>query len=238
VQNTIWPDPEDLWSEGANSKPSCLFVRPQNVEGPLPTLYLLHGKGDQEDDWWANKGQLGGILAETRATPMLIVMPFCAKTKRHIREEQEVLAPSLFRERFAQIDSQVQTRFGSNTDERRAILGISMGGQQALSIVLNNIQYFSALGVLSGMLQDPYDKELIRSVQKWPQNLGQELKLYFHYCGKLEVVFYNSNKEVCKELGGKLKDRDDGKHNWVYWRREISEFIRQLSEKWSQVKVG
>ena len=49
-----------------------------STEKKYPTLYLLHGIGDDEMNWW-REGRADAILdnlhADAKVTPMIVVMP-------------------------------------------------------------------------------------------------------------------------------------------------------------------
>jgi S-formylglutathione hydrolase FrmB len=111
-----------------------------------------------------------------------------------------------------------------------AILGVSMGGKQALSLVLrSHPANFSAVGVISGKLHGDNLEKLERFVKGWPPNLARRLSVYFHYRGKsgTDNKFYDSNACACTALGGELVSEGtgiQGDHNWGFWRPQISEF--------------
>ena len=69
---------------------------------------------------------------------------------------------------------------------RQAILGISMGAKQALTLVLDDAANagFSVLGLLRGRFQDKHIDEVHGGPASWPPNRGRTFQLYFHYCGQ------------------------------------------------------
>ncbi|MCA1816773.1 MAG: esterase family protein, partial [Acidobacteria bacterium] len=209
-------------------------------------LYLLHGQFDSLDNW-EKYGQLGNLLASVKPVPMLIVMPFCGDLKNAGQDP----GVGAFMDHFDTIRKELLDSLNPSPP-KEAILGISMGGRQALAIALKNKGVFSALGVLSGKLQGGFHKELTDELAKrhvpYPQELGKQLALYHHYCGQGDDAktlvdgkektrsgdkkFYDNNKAACAELGGELHTLPDGMHNWNYWRDQIAEFIKRLSEIW------
>src|SRR5262249_51648958 len=88
--------------------------------------------------------------------------------------------------------------------------------------------------------------EIQKYVASWPSSLGSELSLYFHYCGNGKDIpregknpltgdqnFFENNKRVSCELAdGSIRTRDDGMHNWFFWRPELAEFLRSVSQVW------
>ena len=100
-------------------------------------LYLLHGKGGHEHIW-VQYGRANliadNLLAEGRMQPMIIVM-----SKGHAYQQGEVEVdgvrlPSVFTEELLEtIVPLVEKRFQVRTDQpNRAIMGLSMGGDQSL----------------------------------------------------------------------------------------------------------
>lgn len=234
MEDPIWGAPELLHR--------CLVAHPLGQRAGLPVLYLLHGQYDKENDWFSEKGQLAGILAGVRACPMLLVMPFVGTAEQTEPTLDEV------RSRIKAARKNVAERFEPD-EKRQGMLGISMGAKQALSIVLKdkNRAGFSVLGLLSGKFQGDNLTEVKKYVEEWPQAIGQTLDLYFHYCGAGEDVpragdkpltgdrrFLDNNRLVAKDLaGGELRTRDDGLHNWYFWRPQLAEFFRSLSRLWA-----
>lgn len=130
------------------------------------------------------------------------------------------------------------------------MLGISMGAKQVLTILLGDgvSAGVSVLGLLSGMFQGDHLAAVHGDPSSWPTNVGQSLELYFHYCGRGgdvpdgteapagrrgDAAFFENNNLVCTRLGGtELRVRDDGMHNWFFWRPELAEFFRALNTVW------
>jgi len=154
----------------------------------------------------------------------------------------------MWRERVMRAKKVIARQFKPD-ESRQGILGISMGAKQALAVVLKeeNKAGFNVLGLLSGMFQDPHLHLLKRYVYpNWRSSLGSQLSLYFHYCGKGDDIqrtgektlrgdrlFFPNNQKVCAELtAGAIRTRDDGLHNWEFWRLELEEFLRLRSHIW------
>ncbi len=220
----------------------CVIVRPEVSLHSLPVLYLLHGISDVETDWMSDqKGQLPSILLQAKLRPMLIVIPYVGLDGNREPDLQDVW------KRFLEIRAYIFSSFSPDV-ERQGILGISMGAKQALSIVLKDKKWsgFSALGLLSGMFQGDHLRVVKNHASAWPSTLGEELALYFHYCGQGNDIvreqgprsrgdnqFYESNNRVCQDLNGRnVRTREDGLHNWQFWRPELAEFFGALNKIW------
>ncbi len=227
MESVIWGRTEKL--VGVES---CLCFLPEGQIQHLPVVYLLHGQYDTEADWFGKKAQLPGILAGVGAPPMILVMPFCGLEKLKSAKEQKDPGLETFARRFKLITAATEKSFGT-LDGPSGVVGISMGGRQALFIALRGMMpEISALGVLSGKLQAPFAEELETLVGGWDPQAIASLRLYFHYCGSggSDERFLPGNRAVCQGLGGDLLTRENADHNWWFWRPQLAEFFREFSK--------
>ena len=116
-----------------------------------PVMVLLHGAGNSETNWQSIGRAnfiLDNLIAEKRAVPMLLVMPF-----GHILPPGGDLTPnnSLFEQDLLEdIMPAVETRYNTAKGAKnRAIAGLSMGGMQALAMGLRHPDRFAWIGVFS-----------------------------------------------------------------------------------------
>jgi len=140
AKNVVWTNPVNMLARSVVSVPEGV-----GTQG-LPVLYLFHGIGDTPAIWWSASGQVPILLAAAQAPPMVVVMlgngtippgrvPALATVMRH----------------FDEVRTAVNATYQPD-QERQGLLGISMGAQQALAIVLASLD-ISVLGLLSGMFQ-------------------------------------------------------------------------------------
>jgi len=233
---TNWTEPRPL----PNGPDTVIAYSEGAGEGPLPVLYLLHGQFDWETDWWdEQRGQLNNILAAVQPGPMLLVAPRCIRQRLDVRRNQ--LEPDLtqFVNSFPSIQAAVRAQNGGSI-ERQAILGISMGGKQALAIVLTHPGEYDALGVLSPKLQGENYNQLARMAPGMNGFAANTGLFYYHYCGALEngrlgPTFVPNNRRVATAVGGGnvMRDNPQGLHNWTFWRPEVQEFMSELAALWS-----
>jgi enterochelin esterase-like enzyme len=206
----------------------------------LPVLYLLHGIRDTPETWLSEqRGQLRQILGKAQAPPMIIVM--LANGTVPVGLEPQLV--DVMRH-FAAVRAHVNLTYQPDLG-RQGLLGISMGAKQALRIVLDNAD-ITVLALLSGMFQEPHLRAVVGDdPQAWQTTRGQSLGLYFHYCGAHadtqqpngrpqtgDLRFLASNELVCERLGGHLRRNREGKHNWNFWRPELTDFFWALSQTW------
>jgi len=125
-----------------------------------PVLYLLHGSGDTDGrmDYHLSREHqsLDNLIAGGKAKPMIVVMPygrarqdvylapFAAANTEATAFENDLLKDVIpVAEKFYRI---------SGKPDDRAIAGLSMGGGQALSIGLQHLDTFHAVGAFSAGL--------------------------------------------------------------------------------------
>ncbi|RYE52541.1 MAG: esterase, partial [Sphingobacteriales bacterium] len=139
----------------------CFIYTPPNYNtnnaARFPVLYLQHGSFEDETGW-ANQGKanliLDNLIAKKQAKPMLIVMdngyafePFKTsqrnKTGKGVSNFEEVL----INEVIPMIDGKFRTLADR---DHRAIAGLSMGANQTVRILMNNLDKFSYYGGFSG----------------------------------------------------------------------------------------
>ena len=115
----------------------------------LPVLYLLHGSGDDET-YWTHVGRanfiMDNLLAAGKAKPALIVMPFGHVSRKAGAGRAKGGGGAGFMEKdlLENVLPLVENSYRVGKDaNRRAIAGLSMGGNQALTIGLNNRSKFA-----------------------------------------------------------------------------------------------
>jgi hypothetical protein len=123
---------------------------------PLPMLVLLQGAGGN-DATWSVYGRAGfildNLLAQKRAQPMIVVMPdghapgpAPAAAGSGARPDN---TPAFARELFEDVLPLVESRYPVRPDAAgRAIVGLSMGGRQALRVVLETPGRFAWVGAM------------------------------------------------------------------------------------------
>ena len=118
-----------------------------------PVLYLLHGSGD-DDATWIETGRLpwmvDNLIAEGRALPMLVVMPY-GHAGGKIWKEDRTKKIALFSQDLHEcvlplIEERYRTLPGA---ENRAMAGLSMGGGQTICAGLTRPDLFQDFGIFS-----------------------------------------------------------------------------------------
>jgi len=128
-----------------------------NVKTRYSVLYLQHGSFEDETGW-SSQGKanliLDNLIAEKKAVPMIIVMDngYAYKPQSGTPTDSKARPVSIFEEvMINEIIPMMDAKFRTIANrEHRAIAGLSMGANQTMRIIMNNLDKFSAIGGFSG----------------------------------------------------------------------------------------
>lgn len=216
------------------------------LQKPYPTLYLLHGLGDNHTTWQRRTS----IERYVDPLGLAVIMPeagrsfYCDMNKGYkywtfISEE----LPQIARE-FFYLSAQRKDNF---------VAGLSMGGYGAIKLGLRCPDKFAAAGSLSGALdinrifeeEDSEELELVfdmaRGIKTTEDDLfylaekiaaSQEQMPMLYQCCGTEDFLYRDNlnfKKHCEKLGINLiYEEEAGTHEWGYWDKKIQSFLSKL----------
>lgn len=201
----------------------------------FPVLYLFHGSGDNEATW-TDFGRahviLDNLIASGKAKPMLVVMPdghTMPPVPRDSPKAAEVrnknlgsFEADLLSDVMPMIDKLYRTRADR---ESRAIIGLSMGGNQSLIVGLNHLDLFAWVGGMSSALHEPETR--VAPFFNDVDTLNDKLRLLWFACGKDDFLIENNrtyhsllNKKEVKHTF----IESAGGHSWPVWRRYLAEF--------------
>jgi enterochelin esterase-like enzyme len=206
-----------------------------------PVLYLLHGYSDDASGWTAVGHAnviLDNLIAQGKAKPMLVVMPFGYGTMEMIWHSwaswsHPDLRDTNFRKFSEALLTEVMPRVEGEyriTKDRnaRAIAGLSMGGSESLLTGLNNLDKFSWIGAFSsGGIPEDFQKDFPALDAK----ANQQIHLLWIACGTEDhLITVNRNfRGWLKTKGVKATEIETpGMHTWMVWRRNLSEFAPLL----------
>jgi len=200
-----------------------------------PTLYLLHGSGDNESTW-SELGKanliLDNLIAQGKAKPMVVVMTnghpvpwgtrargdFSSNTEAYVRELTEDVMPM------------VEQRYRLKTDrESRAIAGLSMGGGQSLAAGLGQPDAFAWVGAFSSAAPVAADAfpHLLADVDAF----NKQSRLLWIAIGKDDFLLERNTvfQAALQDAGVKhVYKLTEGGHSWPVWRGYLSEFLPLL----------
>jgi enterochelin esterase family protein len=199
----------------------------------FPTLYLQHGSGDNQATWTVHgkaHWMLDNLIAQGRARPMVIVMMdgHAALTRDGAASYQN--NTTLFeRDLLEDVMPFIEAAYRVKTDAAdRAIVGLSMGGEQSLQIGLNHTDRFAWVG---GFSAAPPSAEAVAGALNHPAAVNAALKLLWIGCGKddflrqrnLEFVALLKAKNIHYEWHS-----SEGTHAWPVWRGYLGELLPRL----------
>lgn len=194
-----------------------------------PVLYLLHGAGDDERGWSAVGRAhtiLDNLIAEGKAVPMLVVMPWGYGNA--LLTSRENVVPEFERDLLENIIPFVEKNYRAHTDSgSRAMAGLSMGGRETVTIGVKHLDVFDWLGVFSSGIRDDYEK----THGAYLDSANDKLKLFWLACGKRDFLF-NSYETLVELLEAKNVKHvavvSEGGHTWQNWRSYLHEFAQLL----------
>jgi enterochelin esterase-like enzyme len=217
-----------------------VYVPPQyevDASRKFPVLYLRHGSGDNEANW-SEDGRAGvildNLLAQGKAVPMLIVMPNGDTDGTWTGGSSPQAMDLLQQEMLSDIIPMIEAKYRALANARgRAIAGLSMGGGQAFTIGLRNMDMFSWVGEFSsGLVSDNefHADQSFPGLLQHPEAVNGKVKLLFLSCGT-EDPRYNGQLnlvDTLKEHGVHAEwFSTPGAHEWKVWRHSLAEFAQK-----------
>lgn len=210
-----------------------------NDSKTYPTVYLLHGAGDNFSGW-VNKVPF--IKQYADAYQMIIVCPDGNVTSWYFDSPEDPLwkyETYISKELVGWIDQKYKT---IKNRSGRAITGLSMGGHGALYLAFKHQDVFGAAGSMSGGVDIrpfPLNWDIAKRLgpedkypERWEQNsvvnlihllVPNKLALIID-CGR-DDFFYNVNIQLHEKLLYNNIPHDftirPGSHTWDYWKNAI-----------------
>jgi enterochelin esterase-like enzyme len=198
-----------------------------------PVLYLLHGSNDTPAGWtMVGRAHyiMDNLLSEKKAREMIIVMPFGhavefggrEQSRNNVKMEEYVL-----KDLVPLIEKNYRVAKGRKD---RAIVGLSMGGAQAVEIGLTRLDKFSAVGAFSSGSPRDFENRF-SSLLKNSRDTNAKLKLLWIGCGLDDPAIRGSRNfdEALKKNQINHTFRElDGRHTYTVWRQCFSEVAPQL----------
>jgi enterochelin esterase-like enzyme len=199
-----------------------------------PVLYLMHGIGGDETEWerFAHPNLLlDNLLAEGKATPMIIVMPNGRAQKDDRAQGGFGSAPAFAafeQDLLKDVIPTIESRYSVQTDrEHRALAGLSMGGGQSLNFGLAHLDTFAWVGGFSSAPNTKPPAELVPD----PAKAKEKLKLLWLACGKKDGLI-----RISQGVHAYLKEKDvphvwhvDGNaHDPTEWKNNLWLFAQRI----------
>lgn len=201
-----------------------------------PVLYLLHGSNDTAAGWtmagYANF-VLDNLLADAKAVPMIVVMPFGHATQFGVPVPQggatndALFEDYVLKDVIPTVEAQYRVSPGR---ENRAIAGLSMGGGQSLRIGLGHVDMFSAVASFSGAVPADFETRFA-ALLKDHKATNHKLKTLWIGCGQQDSIFprsKNLSELLTKNEVKHVFRATEGVHNYTVWRKYLSEYAPLL----------
>jgi enterochelin esterase family protein len=200
-----------------------------------PVLYLFHGSNDTAAGWTTAGNAnfiLDNLLAEKKAVPMIVVMPYGHavpfSSPREIQATNtDVFEKYLLEDVVPLVESTYRVAPGR---ENRAIAGLSMGGGQSLTIGLRNLDLFSSIAAFSAAVPREMETEFAEVLGD-AEGTNSKLKTFWFACGKDDSLFERSKQLDDLLTAKKIKHTfrpSEGAHTYTVWRQYLGEFAPLL----------
>ncbi len=245
----------------ANDERDFLVYTPAGYEPKrsraYPTLYLLHGLGDDAERWMNGGGAnviLDNLIAQGKAVPMVVVTtlgygvsngPAGASTPESIPGYTKILLNEV-------MPVVEQTYNVAKNREQRAIAGLSMGGAEAIFTGLNHLDKFAWIGSFSGAfvmwrsgtgVDDPgrgggpsnSPAVFEKTFPSLDAKVNSSIRLLWITCGTADGLI-GVNREFKDWLRSKNvrfseEEVPDMAHVWPLWRRNLVDFAQKAFQK-------
>jgi len=233
------------FSKLTNSFRRCFVYTPagyhENTQIRYPVLYLQHGSFEDETGW-ASQGKanliLDNLIASKKAVPMIIVMDngYAYKPQEGDSRPVSVFEEVIIDEVIPMIDAKFRTL---SDREHRAIAGLSMGANQTMRIMMNNLDTFSYYGGFSGTSNYPSSDEIdtstfLSGAFHDGEAVNAQIKVFWLGLGTKEPAPFPGSVGAFKNM---LDDKGieyvfyespNTAHEWLTWRRDLKEFASLL----------
>jgi enterochelin esterase-like enzyme len=219
---------------GGEMRPVWIYKPPGYDSGGrkrYPVLYLLHGSNDTPAGWtMVGRANyiMDNLLAEKKAREMIIVMPFGHAVHFDApRDQQQNNAQKfeeyLFKDLAPLVESSYRIKKGR---DNHAIVGLSMGGGQALQIGLGHLDTFSAVGAFSSAIPRDFENRF-KTLLDHPKETNKKLDLLWIGCGRQDTIAFRGSENlsaVLEKHGIKHTFRPtEGRHTYTVWRQYFTE---------------
>jgi enterochelin esterase family protein len=207
----------------------------KNPSAAYPLLVLQHGSGDNEQTWVAHGKAhwiLDSLIAAGKARPMVVMMidghPFTPAATRDPANRGQAMA-AFTRELLDDALPLVESVYRVSPDRaQRGIVGLSMGGGQALTVGLAHLDRFAYVGSFSGV---PADEPVTQAVSGDAKGTNAKLRLLWIACGADDSLLQRNEEFVAKLKAGGVNHEwhlTPGNHSWPVWRGYLADFLPRL----------
>jgi enterochelin esterase-like enzyme len=209
-----------------------------NKNKKYPVLYLLHGIGGDEKEWFTQgkpQNILDNLYANNKIEPMIVVLP----NGRALTDDRAIgnIYAGDKVQGFANFEKDllndlipyVEKNFPVLNDrEHRALAGLSMGGGQSLNFGLGNLEEFAWIGGFSSAPNTKSPEALLPD----PAKAKQLLKLLWISCGDKDGLINNSKRThdylTANQVPHIYHVIPGGYHDFKVWKKNLFMFSQLL----------
>ena len=190
---------------------------PEESSASFPVLFLLHGYGMNERQWFDDgliNNYLDNLIDAKKITPFIVVTPSVGTAGYRGKQERAIVE-----EIYPHIQKTFRIKKGK---ESTAIAGISMGGLGAFDLAYAHQDIFGLAIPISGIFYDKYMELYLEEVF----HIYFQLKIYV---GTEDSEIFAANENLIERL---KNDRapfsytpSKGAHTWRYWNSITENFL-------------
>ena len=216
----------------------------QNTGKKYPVLYLQHGSFEDETGW-PNQGHanliLDNLIAAKKAVPMIVVMDNGYAYKPRKADSNQGRPASVFEElMITEIIPMIDSKFRTIADrEHRAIAGLSMGANQTMRIIMNNLNTISNYGGFSGTSNYPSSDEInvetfLNGAFKNGEAINKQIDVFWLGMGTKESDPFPGSIGAFKNMMDKqgieyvYYESEGTAHEWLTWRRSLYQYAQLI----------
>jgi enterochelin esterase family protein len=235
------------FSKLTNSFRRCFVYTPAGYEKDTktryPVLYLQHGSFEDETGW-ASQGKanliLDNLIAAGKTVPMIIVMDNGYAYKPQTGEPNARPASAFEEVMINEIIPMIDAKFRTVADrEHRAIAGLSMGANQTMRIIMNNLDKFASYGGFSGTSNYPSTADVdpatfLDGKFNDAAALNKQIKLFWLGLGTKEPNPFPGSVGAFRKMLDKqgikyvYYESPETAHEWLTWRRDLYQYAGLL----------
>jgi enterochelin esterase-like enzyme len=220
-----------MYPAGGGMRPTRVYTPPGYSEAQqYPTLYLMHGIGGNENEWYSGGGNphhiLDNLLAENKIKPMVVVMPKAGEANQFATFA--AFEPILLNDLIPYIEDNYSVMA---TSAARAIAGLSMGGGQTLDFGFGNMDVFASLGAFSPAPNTPSVTAAIPDVAA----VKQKMKSIFISAGTAEQSYLTTAEGYASfmednDIEHVFQVEPNLNHDFTNWKRGLYNFSQRIFE--------
>lgn len=221
-------------SKATNSQRRARIYLPPgySTSNKYSVLYLLHGIGGNEDEWYSNGSPnviFDNLIAAGKIQPFICVLPNGNATGSGISDGWTNFTSDLINSLIPYVES----NYSVSTDRlHRAVAGLSMGGGQSFNIGLLNLNRFPYVGAFSAA------PNTLSNSQLFPDN-GTSAKQLM----KFLFISYGTNDSLINFGTGVHNFCDSNNipntyfliqgagHDWNVWKQSLWNFSQMACAK-------